>query len=59
MKHKLVKVTFEYDDAIETLEDKAQEWLDEVNSYISIHALRNSTGGMSEYDWKVQLKKGR
>jgi hypothetical protein len=56
MKHKLIKVTFEYTDTIETLTDRPQEWLDEVNSYIVLQSLRQSGSGMSKYDWVVHLK---
>ena len=56
MKHKLIKVVFEYTDTIETLEDRPQEWLDEINGYISLQALRTSSSGMSKYDWVVKLK---
>ena len=51
---KLVKVTFEYEDRIETLTDRPQEWLDEVNGYIVFQSMRGGTGGMSKYDWKVK-----
>mgnify|MGYP007031181587 CR=1 FL=1 len=54
---KLIKVTLEYDNAISTLTDRAQEWLNEVNGYIAIQSLRTSTPGMSHYDWKIKKKK--
>ncbi len=57
-KHKLIKVIFEYDDTIETLEDRPEEWLKEANGYIAIQALRTSSGGMSKYDWKIKKRGG-
>ena len=56
MKRKLVRVVFEYSDTVETLEDRPQEWLDEINGYISLQALRTSSGGMSKYNWKIKKK---
>ena len=56
-KHKLIKVIFEYNDTIETLEDRPQEWIDEVNGYITLQAMRTSSPGMSVYNWKVIKKK--
>ena len=55
-KKKLVKVVFEYTDSIETLEDRPDEWLKEVNGYVVLQAIRTSLSGMSKYNWKITKK---
>jgi len=53
---KLIKVTFEYKNEIHILEDRPQKWMDEINGYIALQALRTSSGGMSKYNWKIIKK---
>jgi hypothetical protein len=55
--HKLTKVIFEFTDTVETLEDRPQEWFNEINGYVVLQAMRNSSGGMSHYEWKVKKRK--
>lgn len=55
MSRKLIKVVFEYEDSIETLEGKqAQKWLDACNNQV----LLGWTHGHSfpKFDWKTRKK---
>ena len=55
MKKKLVKVIFEYEDTIETLEGKqAQKWLDACNSQLMMGWVHGH--GFPEFNWRVQKK---
>ena len=56
-KEKLIKVTLEFEDEIKTLEGKeAQEWRDEINSYIVTQSLRTGISGLRKRNWKVKEK---
>ena len=53
---KLIKIIFEYEDEIRTLEgDKAQEWLDacnEMTMYCAVHG-----NEFPHFEWGVEYKK--
>lgn len=55
MKRKLIKVIFEYEDTIKTLEgEQAQKWLDACNSQLIIGW--NHGMGFPKFNWKTQKK---
>jgi len=52
---KILKVTFEYEDEIHTLEgEQAEKWLQRANGMCAFSATHG--GGLPEYNWKVTKK---
>lgn len=55
MSRKLIKVTFEYKNTIETLEGtQAQKWLDTCNSQVLMGWVHGNS--FPKFNWKVQKK---
>lgn len=55
MKKKLIKVTFEYEGTVETLEGKqAQKWLDACNSQVLMSWIHGHS--LPKFNWKIQKK---
>lgn len=55
MKDILKKVTFEYENRIETLEGKqAQEWLTALNGQVMLNSIHGSY--FPEFKWKIEKK---
>ena len=62
-KGKLIKVTFEYEKEIHTMENKdmVQRWIDNINGMcVEMHARgRNPFDGFDhEHAWKIEVKNG-